>query len=886
MASIMTSLAGDDWPRWRGPRQDGIWRESGLVERFESPHLPIRWSAPTSSGYSGPTVADGRVYVSDRVAKLLGPTADQLRRRGGVTWSHPAFAYRHIFARNDKVLVCADLSASPPSTSLPADEVESTRTTVTITDRVLVRDTSPFGINLGGDAYYSGAALVKRRAAENFEGTTYRQCHVGPVNDANGATTWFTLNDTWKELMAERGRYTILSGPSKGTTGKIKAISTKKAKHQGEMKEFMYFEYDRKVTPDEANMGLMIEAERLRDGQMHTLDGYWCSKHNEISIGDVASESFGHAALNLKGSEQKAHYRFSTHYQRYGETNGLWNVRFRAKAKTGSPKLTVSTYRYGEKRELRPHPEWRQHALKIRVHQVPEPENAKESPHLLFTFEAEDGDILLDDVEIWMEGDTNPTAFRDDCVEMLRAFRPGCLRNLQMGGSTLDNILAPPLKRHAFSSQRSSKVGPTARHSRHPYSLHEMYVLCEHIGCDPWYCLPGTFSQDEIQKFMEYLGAPADVGYGKKRAALGQPKPWTEVFRTIHVEFGNEAWNNAGPYQCGGFNGRDYWKDLIAAGKASPHFGKNIVFHAAGQAANSWLNGGIFERVPNADRFGVAPYIIQRISKEELAFLDTDVKFFRWAFAWPIWRSRHEKGAMLQNWELSKKAGIELSIYEVNHHITHGDGPLEPRNKLVTSIGGGLNVLGNMLLMLKEHHLRTQALFSLVQHSYRAHGIGPVRLWGTALCMRKGKERYRPTFLGCAMANRVMGGDLVETQHTDANPTFTAKGRFGWRRPLEELKDLPVVWSYAFRDGKRRGLVLLNIDTSRAQPVTVAFDGKVAGGRAKRWMLSANAITAGNEFEGGEPQVKLAEREIAGFESGYKVDMPPHSAFALGWEME
>ena len=43
-------------------------------------------------------------------AKLIDPTTDQLRRRNDVTWSHPAFAYRHVFARNDKELVCADLS--------------------------------------------------------------------------------------------------------------------------------------------------------------------------------------------------------------------------------------------------------------------------------------------------------------------------------------------------------------------------------------------------------------------------------------------------------------------------------------------------------------------------------------------------------------------------------------------------------------------------------------------------------------------------------------------------------------------------------------------------------------------------------------------------------
>jgi outer membrane protein assembly factor BamB len=42
--------------------------------------------------------------------KLLEPTTPQLAQRGGVCWSHPAFAYRHVFARNDKELVCASLA--------------------------------------------------------------------------------------------------------------------------------------------------------------------------------------------------------------------------------------------------------------------------------------------------------------------------------------------------------------------------------------------------------------------------------------------------------------------------------------------------------------------------------------------------------------------------------------------------------------------------------------------------------------------------------------------------------------------------------------------------------------------------------------------------------
>ncbi len=43
-------------------------------------------------------------------AKLIEPTLGQLNRRDGVAWSHPAFADRHVFARNDEVLVCASLA--------------------------------------------------------------------------------------------------------------------------------------------------------------------------------------------------------------------------------------------------------------------------------------------------------------------------------------------------------------------------------------------------------------------------------------------------------------------------------------------------------------------------------------------------------------------------------------------------------------------------------------------------------------------------------------------------------------------------------------------------------------------------------------------------------
>ena len=44
-------------------------------------------------------------------AKLIAPTSEQLGQRGGVCWSHPAYANRRVFIRNDVELVCGNLAA-------------------------------------------------------------------------------------------------------------------------------------------------------------------------------------------------------------------------------------------------------------------------------------------------------------------------------------------------------------------------------------------------------------------------------------------------------------------------------------------------------------------------------------------------------------------------------------------------------------------------------------------------------------------------------------------------------------------------------------------------------------------------------------------------------
>ena len=65
VCGLVQVLQANDWPEWRGAGRLGVLRETGLVETFPEEGLPVSWRAPIHSGYSGPAVADGRVFITD-----------------------------------------------------------------------------------------------------------------------------------------------------------------------------------------------------------------------------------------------------------------------------------------------------------------------------------------------------------------------------------------------------------------------------------------------------------------------------------------------------------------------------------------------------------------------------------------------------------------------------------------------------------------------------------------------------------------------------------------------------------------------------------------------------------------------------------------------------
>ena len=54
----------EDWTQWRGEERVGVWSETGIVEELPET-LKVKWRVPINAGFSGPAVADGRVFITD-----------------------------------------------------------------------------------------------------------------------------------------------------------------------------------------------------------------------------------------------------------------------------------------------------------------------------------------------------------------------------------------------------------------------------------------------------------------------------------------------------------------------------------------------------------------------------------------------------------------------------------------------------------------------------------------------------------------------------------------------------------------------------------------------------------------------------------------------------
>ncbi|RMD73989.1 MAG: hypothetical protein D6820_17660, partial [Lentisphaerae bacterium] len=394
---------------------------------------------------------------------------------------------------------------------------------------------------------------------------------------------------------------------------------------------------------------------------------------------------------------------------------------------------------------------------------------------------------------------------------------------------------------------------------RDAFGTHEFYQLCAYLHCDPWANLPGTLLPEDIDAFMEYCGAPSSVGYGKLRASLGQEQPWTQVFRKIHVQFGNEVITFWGT----GFWGQGYWEALVQRAKQSPYYDPDVfVFHLNHQGSGTYL----LQHHPSFDRFTVNGYHIMALYNDQIQQAGDLAGFYEFVFAsaWHMWMdNRHND--VYRYLEAARDHDKEISIYEGgNYHTTSSDDvnpPVDRINRMITSLAGGVSAVNSSLILLKHWGARTQENFNFSQFQFSPGGTfgslqEKVRLWGGVLRSGNPDEfRFRPRYLALAVANRALMGDLVKTTLSGDSTTFSVTNRFGngyseSKNPeTMTISDIPRIHAYACQSGNKRGLILVSNDPRQTRNVKIVFPGSVKDAHAEITWLQASDIDATNEHD-------------------------------------
>lgn len=254
--------------------------------------------------------------------------------------------------------------------------------------------------------------------------------------------------------------------------------------------------------------------------------------------------------------------------------------------------------------------EWTKYEFDLPVDQPERPlPNRQNDNSRLLVAGYSPGTLWMDNLLVW-QTDVEPHAIMPYVKEALRDFHPGALRLWAgLDAPTLDAWLAG-----GFAQPNRGNYAKSDRLS--PVTLSQSLTLCEEVGADPWLILNPYFSREEHLRLMEYLAAPPDLGYGRRRAADGRREPWTTAFKMIHFECGNEMWNSIMPKNLSGqpevyaaFADRQF-RDL----KSSPHYdparfemianGWDSQVYAQGWTHRVALNSRQADRVDIACYFG------------------------------------------------------------------------------------------------------------------------------------------------------------------------------------------------------------------------------------------------------------------------------------------
>ena len=763
-------------------------------------------------------------------------------------------------------------------------------TVINIGTTVQHEDVKRLGINISGQLPYDSAQMLRDITFNNpgFESQMWQSVLVcaavsgSSCTDGNG---W----SQWPANFLQGGSFQFIYGSAKGKTGTL--VSMTKPSGNGGAGGWYNFG---NVQPA---IGDVFIIKKTFPGDPAA--GWWPSTSGGATITGETSDLSPHTpgkqalVLNTNGSGQSAtvaSYFDSTAGRSFLQMKGSYTVTFRAKSASGSKTLSVSVGRitstHGNvqyfNQQVPLTNQWQDFSFNFSAD-----EDGTYIGTAYLTFAATGGTIYLDDAAVTESAEaSNKTPFRDAVVERLKQLNPGVLRYMDSGvsfGTSIDNMIAVPDARlRTGFGQGSSETNAV------PMGLEEFLQLCEAVGAEPWYTLPMGVSPAETQDLIQFLAGDSSTPYGAKRAALGQSAPWTSVFPKIHLELGDEAWNTA-------FSG-----DFIVAPVA---YGSRVatIFGAAksasgyeeskfdlimdGWAAVPWWNQQAMNAASSTyDTIDVAPYTFTTFTD-----YSSNAAIFGSMLAQPEAIDSRATGSMYQQMQaVSGQSGgltgkpANLATYEVNLSTTTGTAPQSVINEVIPSLGAGLSTAEHMLLMMRDDNVQLQTMFALpgYQNGYtNMHGGGGnVQLWGTVVDMGGQSDLCRPQFLAETLANTAIGGNMIATTQTGADPTWNEVSVNDTANPII-IKGAHYIQSFAFVNGTESSLILFNLNLTSALPVT--FTGTNApSGLVQVGTLNSANLTDTNE---AGSKVAITNSTISGFNPASTINLPAHSMTVYTW---
>jgi hypothetical protein len=717
------------------------------------------------------------------------------------------------------------------------------------------------GINLSGQTYYDSGQMLRNFTYRNpgFEGGTWQSilhCKTVTPTSCTDENPW----TIWPTDFLRHAVYDILpNGPSGIVISSTAAASASK----GITVELLG------PAPEKGSF-IRVRIDKPGDAQA----GWWTEAKGGATLSteflDLSPNTPGKQALRIEasGSAQTATVKafIDTYNNRsFLQLRGRYTLSFRAKSLSINRNINVKVTRLETEngnhsflnKTLPLAANWRDYTYDFTA-----AEDGSALGPIELSFEFAGSSALLDDVSLTeAAAPENPTAFRDAVVRTLRELHPGVLRYMDNGtsfGSSLDNLLASPLARvRAGSSTQQTLQEDDA------IGIPDFLVLCQAVGADPWISLPPGLSPGEARALIEYL------------------EPWTRVFRTIHLELGNEQWN-----------ARSFGGSTIQDAKA---YGQRaaVVFAAARSSAafkpasydlilGSWATVPWWTMTELAatsgqDSVAVAPYLFNVFNDAS----STDA-IFGPMFAQPEQVDSRPGGYMAQQLVEAGKAHTRLAVYEVNLGTASGSASQGELDSTVPSLGAGIAVADHMLLMLRDLGITTQCLFSLPEYgngfSSTTGRKEDMPLWGAVVDMGGPTNLRRPQFLALQLANSAILSTMLST-HV-AGPSHS------WNQPLSsndkiELEGVHELQTFAFAAGNRRSLILLNLSRTETIPVQFARAQSPAGAVQESRLNSAN-LTDSNEIR---ETVKVTKSRISAFDPATPYSLPPHSMTTLSWSI-